>query len=383
MSDDGNRDQPFRFSDAEYIRRRAALEAVLAAADVDAALVYGANRSGSAVGWLTGWPITREAAVVVAPEARDEIFVQFYNHVPAARRWAADADVSWGGPSTIGAVVDALRRRNALRVGLIGPITWQAHRVLADAGFDLVDLGREYVRLRLVKSPEEQQWMRRGAALSDAAIEAVRDAATPGTTEAELGAACEAAFLATGATNQIHYFGLTQMDSPQSCVPAQWPTLRRIEAGDVLTCEISASWWGYAGQVLRTMAIDREPTQLYRDLHSAADAAYDAICGVIRHGATPQQVVDASSAIEDAGFTIYDDLVHGYGGGYFPPILGSSSRQNEPLPAMEFEAGMTVVVQPNVITPDERAGVQTGGLVLVTDDGVEELQHAPRGLWQI
>jgi hypothetical protein len=36
-----------------------------------------------------------------------------------------------------------------------------------------------------------------------------------------------------------------------------------------------------------------------------------------------------------------------------------------------------------VITTDERAGVQTGGLVLITDDGVEELQTAPRGLWRV
>ncbi|HUO46633.1 MAG TPA: hypothetical protein VM470_07365, partial [Acidimicrobiia bacterium] len=69
-------------------------------------------------------------------------------------------------------------------------------------------------------------------------------------------------------------------------------------------------------------------------------------------------------------------------GGYFPPILGSASRMNEPLPDLVFEEGMTVVVQPNVITPDERAGVQTGGLVLVTRDGVEQLQHAPRGFWR-
>ena len=75
--------------------------------------------------------------------------------------------------------------------------------------------------------------------------------------------------------------------------------------------------------------------------------------------------------------------MHGYGGGYFPPILGTQSRMNEPLPDMSFEAGMTVVVQPNVITTDERAGVQTGGLVLITDDGVEQLQRAPRGLWRV
>ena len=37
------------------------------------ALVYGANRSGSAVSWLTGWPVTREALLVVAPEEDDVV----------------------------------------------------------------------------------------------------------------------------------------------------------------------------------------------------------------------------------------------------------------------------------------------------------------------
>jgi Xaa-Pro aminopeptidase len=374
--------EPLRFSEGEYTRRRDALESVLADTHADTVLIYGSDRSGSAVGWLTGWQVTREAAVVMSPGDADEMFVQFYNHVPAARRWATDAHVSWGGPSTIATAIDALRRRGAQRVGLIGPLGWRAHQAMAAAGFDLVDLAGHYLRLRLIKSAEEQDWMRRAAELSDAAILAVRDAATPGTSETELGAACEAAYLATGATNHIHYFGVTNMAEPDSCVPSQWPTQRRLAPGDVLTCEISANWWGYSGQVLRSMTVQAEPEPLYAELHQAADAAYDAICDVLRHGATPEEVVSASGVIEDAGFTIYDDLVHGYGGGYFPPILGSPSRQNAPLPDMVFEAGMTVVVQPNVITTDERAGVQTGGLVLVTEDGVEELQRAPRGFWR-
>ena len=41
---------------------------------------------------------------------------------------------------------------------------------------------------------------------------------------------------------------------------------------------------------------------------------------------------------------------------------------------------MTVVVRPNVVTPDERAGVQTGELLLVTDSGSERLHSYERGL---
>jgi Xaa-Pro dipeptidase len=41
---------------------------------------------------------------------------------------------------------------------------------------------------------------------------------------------------------------------------------------------------------------------------------------------------------------------------------------------------MTVVVQPNVVTRDETAGVQTGELLLVTESGAARLHEAPPGL---
>ena len=40
---------------------------------------------------------------------------------------------------------------------------------------------------------------------------------------------------------------------------------------------------------------------------------------------------------------------------------------------------MTVVVQPNVVTRDHKAGVQVGELIRVTQTGFERLHSAPRG----
>lgn len=371
-----------RFSPAELARRRAALEDEMARSEVDTLVAYGADRSGSAVQWLTQWPVTREAALVVTPGRRDNLFVQFYNHVPAARRLADGVDVSWGGPDTVDTLIAELARRHPRRVGVVGPLGWRWHRRLADT-FELVGLDAAYTRLRLIKSSEELEWMRIGAGLSDRAVEAVGAGARPGMSETGLGALCESAYLATGATNQIHYFAVTSMTDPDMCVPSQWPRNREIGVGDVITCEISASWWGYAGQVLRSMTVGTEPTPLYRDLHEVAEAVFDAVCAVLRHGARPEEVIEAAGVIERSGFTIYDDLVHGYGGGYLPPVLGTAGRMNAPLPDMVFEEGMTVVVQPNVITPDERAGVQTGGLVRITRNGIEPLQEAPRGMWRV
>jgi hypothetical protein len=42
-----------------------------------------------------------------------------------------------------------------------------------------------------------------------------------------------------------------------------------------------------------------------------------------------------------------------------------------------------MVVQPNVITTDEKAGVQTGEAVRITETGVESLHGVPRGLQRI
>ena len=372
-----------RFSEAEMQRRRAAIGTRMEDHGVRHALLYGVDRSGWAVGWITGWPVTREAAVVVTPGEHDVLLVQFRNHVPNARLLAPEAEVRWGGPSTMQTAGEILAARAADRVGVVGPIT-AAHRdLLASAVGDVVDLGAAASELRLIKSDEEVAWVRMGAELSDRSIDALRSEVVPGRTELDLAAIVEAAYLAAGGLNHIHYFGVTAMDAPSRAVPAQYPSSRPIRSGDVLVTELSASFWGYAGQVLRTFTIAADPTPLYRELHDVAQAAFERVLAVLRDGTHVDEVVEAASVIEEAGFTTYDDLVHGFVGGYLPPVLGSRSRTLEPPPDMAFRAGMTVVVQPNVITADERAGVQTGELLLVTPDGAERLHRAPDGLARI
>ncbi|MFL5694012.1 MAG: hypothetical protein ACJ795_19645, partial [Ktedonobacteraceae bacterium] len=77
------------------------------------------------------------------------------------------------------------------------------------------------------------------------------------------------------------------------------------------------------------------------------------------------------------GFTIYDDLLHGFGGGYLPPILRTRRTSARPAQPFTLRENMTVVIQPNVITHDERMGVQVGELVRVTRHGIESLHTYP------
>ena len=89
-----------RFSDAEMRRRRDAIGQMLGDAGLNHLVFCGANRFGSAVQWLTGWPVTAEAVGVFSPGKPDALFVQHVNHVPLARRLADPAEVAWGGGSS-------------------------------------------------------------------------------------------------------------------------------------------------------------------------------------------------------------------------------------------------------------------------------------------
>jgi Xaa-Pro dipeptidase len=373
------------FSKKELVKRRQSIVGLMESAGVSHLVAYGAERVGSAVPWLTDWPVTTEAALMFAPVEITRLLVHHYNHLPNARTIASDCEVEWGGPSTIAQLEELLRARvtPGQRVGVVGPLRHRDHLRLANSVGELVELDAEYQRLRLVKSPEEIERLEVAARLSDQAIEAIVDQVEIGMDERKLAAIVESAYLAEGGTNHIHYFAATPMNEPDKCVPSQFQSTRRLQAGDILFCEISAAYWGYAAQVLRSFTIAAEPTPLFVDLHRAADAAFDAIAAVVRPGAHAADLLEASAVIEEMGFTIYDDLVHGYGGGYLPPVLGSKSRPNLPVPDLTLEEGMALVIQPNVITTDERAGVQTGHLVVVTVDGHRSLHDVPRGLIRI
>ena len=63
-----------------------------------------------------------------------------------------------------------------------------------------------------------------------------------------------------------------------------------------------------------------KPANWVTEFHEVADSALNSIASVWS-GCT-QEILDAASIIEESGLTTCDDLIHGFGGGYLPPILG-------------------------------------------------------------
>ena len=85
-----------RFSDAEYARRHGLLAKTMEQAQVDHLLIVTDHRAGNAPQWVTGWPGTVEAYAVFKPGERMTMHVEWFNHLPLAKRLAQDCEVRWG-----------------------------------------------------------------------------------------------------------------------------------------------------------------------------------------------------------------------------------------------------------------------------------------------
>ena len=267
-------------------------------------------------------------------------------------------------------------------LGLVGSVPYVEQRRLSgrlpDRAF--LDATADFLRLRLVKSDEELEWMTRAAAITDQALAALVRAAVPGATELELQAEAVAAAIRAGGQPHFLYLSSTPMTNPDRIVPQQDLTDRRLQPSDAIILELSAAYTAYSGQVLRTVTVEAELIETYLQLHDVAWQAFHEVARSIAPGVSAAAVVEVASLIDTQGFTICDDLVHGYGGGYLPPILRTPGTSHGPVPDFVFERNMTLVIQPNIVTPDQRAGVQVGELVRVTDDGVVSLHRIPQRL---
>lgn len=375
----------WQFSEDEMSRRVSAIDAAMTEHEIRHLVVYGANRTGSAVQWLTGWPVTREAAVVHDPHEQDTMFIHFFNHIPQAKTFARNCEVRWAG--RVGeSLIEELQRRGARtgEVGVIGPVPFGVYRALSDHFGAIADLNATYTAMRVRKSEEELAVLREAARLTDLSCLEMTQNARIGSTDHDLVTFVEQAVRPLGGGSMISYFAITPMVDSQQCVPAQWPTGRVLRKGDVLSCELSTTVGvDYPGQLLRTFTVAEDPSPLVTELHEVADEALRRIEDLLAPGVLPEDVISAGEVIEEAGFTTVDDLIHGLGGGYLPPILGSRSRTLEEIPDTPFVEGMTVVVQPNVTTLDGTIGVQTGDLLEITAKGCRRMHQFPRGLGRI
>jgi Xaa-Pro aminopeptidase len=390
-----------KFSPAEMTRRWSLARSLMRQHDLIGLLVFGnsgVNRHNEAnVFWLTNH-LDLHHNYLIAPldEAIEpSLYIGLTNHVPNARQVSDIPRIEWGGHDPAQSVATRLKQIGMTggRLGLVGVnhkfgmgMPFQhylsLHEMLTD--LELVDVTREYARLRVVKSDEEIAWLRKAAHFTDQSICALAEQVRLGMTEYSLLGIVEGAYRSEGGQPHIAFLRSMSMDDPNGCLPAQNPSDRVIQKGDVIITEISASYWGYSGQIHRPIFVGADPAPEWQRMFDTALEAYNLMAAAMCPGATERHIIRAASVIGERGYSIYDDLIHGYGVDIHPPLIDRSCcaywpwrEDHLPPEGHGFEENMAIVIQPNPITPDERMGLQLGALTVVTSNGAKSLHSIP------
>lgn len=388
-----------RFSEAEYQRREAVVRREMDARGLDAIVIAGdaggrtANQAN--VYWLTNWVDPMVNYVVLTRKNGPYLFVSYPLFLHTALRAGRGETIECGGLNPGPAIAQRLLDLGLgkARIGIAGvrniargslPADHRDALVAAmpDAHFE--DALEVMVAARTIKSAEEIEWFERGAALTDKVIAHLAGNIRLGMPEYQLSSLIHEAVLPEGGGVRLQFLGATPMEAPEIIFPWQYPSNRRLQRGDVLLTEISASWGGCSGQIQRPFALGSPPTAQYQRLYDTAAECYQRIFDVLKPGATDADVRAAAGFIEKEGFRTLDILIHGWGMQIEPPRvdLPSAMIKRELLP-VTFEKGMLIVIQPNIVSADGKAGLQAGNLVVIEEKGARSLQRYPMEFIQV
>jgi Xaa-Pro aminopeptidase len=232
-------------------------------------------------------------------------------------------------------------------------------------------------RMRMIKSPAEQEAMRLAARAADAALQASIATIQRGrATERNTCAAGIYAAMSAGA-DFVRYMRVHS--GPWSALGSRWPqaTEREIQRGDLVILDAIGAVHGYQFDVNRSLPAgptDADRLQLLETVYRALEASIDAC----RAGNRICDVVDAAKAVIDRS-----PFANAFGG-----MMGHGiglETVEEPLLTggneTELEAGMVLCVEPGLFVPNW-GGALIEQEVIIRDAGPPEvITQTPAWLW--
>ncbi|GAA0935209.1 M24 family metallopeptidase [Pseudonocardia zijingensis] len=359
----------------------------------------GAKMGSSALFFLDRDPVLYNAVAHMS---------QPFHFQEALHGWVDDIRIGHGIPELAAELKD--RGLGRARLGLVGfSSTIQTtstilsgeqaalEALLPDA--QLIDFGYAFQRLRVRKSEEEIEMLRRAAGVAEKTIDALVDAAAAGATEAEVYAEMIRTQIANGGEpNVFNLFASGPAEHPDSELwhllhgsdQPMVPTTRPLNEGDLIVAEWHTKWGGYLVHTEYSCHIGpRVPEPLYR-LFDVALECFEASRTALVPGKTIDEALrEIRKPAADAGIDWIELGFHAMGlaSPEFPTVVyapgyGSNSLNGAGIGHLVLEEGMHFG---NNIDLHDRSwrsdvGLMYGGSMVVRPGGAEVLVNPPKVL---
>ena len=221
--------------------------------------------------------------------------------------------------------------------------------------------------LRMLKTREEVELLRRVAAIAGRAFDRVRPAIRPGLRERDVAFLLEQTFHELGADSPS--FETIVAAGDRGALPHGRASDRVLERGDMVVVDFGARAGGYNSDTTRTIVLG-DPTPEQSRVIEAVRQAQRASMALMTPG-TSADAVDrrAREALAAEAHAFGHGLGHGIGlMVHERPYLSASDQTR-------LRAGMVITNEPGIYIPGW-GGVRLEEMVLVTEDGPEVLTPA-------
>jgi Xaa-Pro aminopeptidase len=170
-------------------------------------------------------------------------------------------------------------------------------------------------------------------------------------------------------------FDITVASGVRSSMPHGTASHKLLAAAELVTLDYGCVVDGYHSDMTRTLAlgeVSEDAQRLYQAVLEAQESALAAI-----HAGVDGQAVDkvARDSLTAAGYGDYFSHSLGHGVG----LEIHEYPRMSPIVSEILAANMAITVEPGAYIPGDM-GVRIEDLVIVTEDGIENLSHSPKHL---
>lgn len=358
------------------MKREITARMILSEVEADAVLLTDAANMRFVAGFTgEGYVYLSERQAIVVTDSRYTI--------AAAAECKGYQVLDWGDGEYSGPLVDALKADGIRRLGIEDKEMTLARYnklrgALRDAGLEVETqpLDGHVTAYRSIKTEDEIVKIKAAEAIGDRALARFLPKLKLGMTEKEVAAWLEFYMKEEGAEGLG--FDTIAASGPHSAMPHAVPTDKPLEEGDFLTMDFGCRYQGYCSDMTRTVVMGKASDR-QRQIYDTVWRAQCAALAGIRPGMTGKDADSlARDVIEAAGY-----------GERFGHSLGHSvglEIHEKPLFSQKEEAiiqpGMVITVEPGIYIEDF-GGVRIEDVVVVTEDGCEDITHSPKELIEI
>lgn len=239
-----------------------------------------------------------------------------------------------------------------------------------------IPMGQSVNKLRQIKTPEELDYLRKAESIGDAAFSAMLGYIKEGQTELEVAARLEYEMKMNGAEGLS--FDSIVASGIHSSMPHAVPSEKKLEYGDFLTMDFGCIYKGYCSDMTRTIVIGKANDK-QKEIYDIVLCAHKESMAAVKPGMKGCEVDKiARDIITEAG---YGDCF-GHGLGHSVGLFIHEEPRFSMTDQTVMKANMIETIEPGIYIPGF-GGVRIEDMILITEDGYEDLAHSPKELIEL